>query len=61
MIIDDEIEEVPHNLQHRVYENYPTNIGDINCDGKVDMKDIGLVSRTYGSMPGIQDGTQPAM
>lgn len=27
-------------------------IGDINCDGKVDMKDIGAVARAFGEFPG---------
>jgi parallel beta-helix repeat protein len=52
MIINDEIKEVPHNLLHGLYEIYPTNIGDINYDGKVDMKDIGAVARAFGEFPG---------
>jgi hypothetical protein len=52
MIINDEIEEVSHSLQHGLYEIYPTNIRDINYDGKVDMKDIGAVARAFGEFPG---------
>jgi hypothetical protein len=27
-------------------------LGDVNRDGKIDMKDIALISRAYGSRPG---------
>jgi hypothetical protein len=51
-IINDAIDLIPHNVEHGIYENYPTNIGDINWDGTVDMKDIGIAARAFGSEPG---------
>ncbi|MGD8545808.1 MAG: cohesin domain-containing protein, partial [Candidatus Bathyarchaeota archaeon] len=51
-IIDDEIELVSHSMQHGVYEMYPSNIADINWDGIVDMRDIGLAAMAFGSEPG---------
>ncbi|MEM2386107.1 MAG: dockerin type I domain-containing protein [Candidatus Bathyarchaeia archaeon] len=30
----------------------PRQFGDVNGDGRVDMKDIGIVSRAFGSYPG---------
>lgn len=51
-MINEEVEDVPHILQHGVYENYPTNIGDINFDGVVDMRDIGIAALAFGSDPG---------
>jgi parallel beta-helix repeat protein len=51
MIIDDDLEEIPHNLEHGIYKMYPNHIGDFNWDYKVDMKDIGRVSRAFGETP----------
>lgn len=52
MVIDDDLEEIPLTLEHGLYKMHPTHIGDINYDGKVDMKDIAMVSRAFGSYPG---------
>jgi uncharacterized protein (DUF2141 family) len=51
MVIDDDLQEIPLTLKHGMYEMYPTHIGDINYDGKVDIKDVAMVSRAFGSMP----------
>ncbi|MBS7636095.1 right-handed parallel beta-helix repeat-containing protein [Candidatus Bathyarchaeota archaeon] len=52
MVIDDDLEEIPLIIEHGLYEMYPTHIGDINYDGKVDMKDVAMVSKAFGSYEG---------
>ena len=52
IMIDDDIVDIPHAVQDSVYYMYPTNIGDVNSDGKVDIKDVALVSDTFGEFPG---------
>jgi len=52
MIVDDNIVEIPVAQEHGLCKIYPTNIGDINYDGKVDMKDVSLVARAFGEFPG---------
>ncbi len=52
MVIDDDLEEIPLILEHGLYEMYPTHIGDINYDGKVDIKDVAMISKAFGSWPG---------
>jgi hypothetical protein len=52
LIINDDLGELPHDLYNGFYKIYSTNIGDINFDGKVDMKDIGLVASAFGAHPG---------
>jgi len=51
LIIDDEIQEVPHDIQNSVFQMYPTNIGDINYDGKVDVRDVARVAAAFGETP----------
>jgi hypothetical protein len=51
MVIDDDLEGIPITLEHGVYKIYPTHIGDINYDGKVDITDVAKVSKAFGSMP----------
>jgi len=52
LIINDEIQETPHNIEDGVFYMYPTNIGDINYDGKVDVKDVAKVAAAFGETPG---------
>ena len=52
LIINDALGELPHDLYNGFYKIYSTNIGDINFDGKVDMKDIGFVASAFGAYPG---------
>jgi hypothetical protein len=52
LIICDDGTKTPHNLQNGIYKIYPTHIGDINYDGKVDMIDMWRVAKAYGSLPG---------
>jgi len=49
MIIDEDLIDIPFKSKDGIYEMYPTNIGDFNFDGKVDMKDIARVARAFGS------------
>jgi len=52
MIVDDNIVEIPVAQEHGLCKIYPTNIGDVNYDGKVDIKDVSLVARAFGEFPG---------
>jgi hypothetical protein len=52
LIINDEIQETPHNIEDGVFYMYPTNIGDINYDGKVDVRDVSRVAAAFGETPG---------
>jgi len=52
IMIDDDIMDIPHDIQDGVYYMYPTNIGDVNYDGKVDIKDVAQVSGAFGEFPG---------
>jgi hypothetical protein len=52
LMIDEMIEELPINVQHGQYCMYPSNIVDFNMDGKVDIKDVALVARAFGSFEG---------
>lgn len=51
-IINDDLEEIQHNTNNGLYKMYPTNAADINRDYKVDMKDIGIAARAFGTVPG---------
>lgn len=42
---------VAHNLEHGYYEILPTNIGDVNYDGIVDVRDLSVIGRAFGSTP----------
>jgi len=52
MIINDDLEEIPHTINHGTFEMYPTNAADINHDYKVDMKDVGIAAHAFGTVPG---------
>ena len=52
MIIDEDLEELPFKTEPGQYCIYPRHIADLNNDGKVDMQDIGMVARAFGSYPG---------
>lgn len=52
MVLDDAIEEIPFSIQHGLYRMYPNNIADFNWDNKVDMKDIALISKLFGTFEG---------
>ncbi len=55
MMIDETVvTELPHNVEPS-YSRYciaPAYLFDLNGDNKVDMKDIGLVARAFGTVPG---------
>ncbi|MEM0006921.1 MAG: right-handed parallel beta-helix repeat-containing protein [Candidatus Bathyarchaeia archaeon] len=52
MLVDDDIIEVPVNRSDGLFEMYPTHIGDVNYDGRVNAWDIGLVAKAFGASPG---------
>jgi parallel beta-helix repeat protein len=52
LIVDDQIEEVPHTTQDGTYIMHPTNIADINYDGKVDVRDVSRVAAAFGETVG---------
>jgi parallel beta-helix repeat protein len=52
LIVDDGRHAIPHSVQNGTFRMHPTNVGDLNYDGVVDIKDVALVSRAYGSSPG---------
>jgi hypothetical protein len=54
MLVDDDGKVVPHNLEHGIYQMYPTNLCDFNYDGKVDMIDFYRVALAFGSFPGTE-------
>jgi parallel beta-helix repeat protein len=43
---------VPHGIQNGTCRIWPTNIADLNYDGKVDLKDYFRVSKAFGTAPG---------
>ena len=51
-VIDEDTALIPHTVLNGLFENYPTNIGDINFDGVVDMRDGGIAALAFGSHPG---------
>ena len=51
-LVNDNAEDIPTNLLSGEARVYPTNIADINRDGKVNMLDIGYVARAFGAVPG---------
>jgi len=70
MLIDDtepDSLEIPLNIQHGRYEILPNNIGDVNWDYKVDINDIALAAKAFGSYLGhprwnpIADITGPTL
>jgi len=52
MILNNDLGEVQHDVNNGMFKMYPTNAADINHDYKVDMKDIGIAARAFGTMPG---------
>jgi len=50
-ILNDEGATIPSNVQNGVYKIYPTNIGDVDYDGKVDLKDYFSVAIAFGETP----------
>jgi len=50
--VDKMLYSIPNQLQHGFYENLPTNVGDVNYDGVVDIKDLALAAKSFGSSPG---------
>jgi hypothetical protein len=48
-IIDVYGDEVPHIIQNGTFEMLPDNIGDLNRDGKVDIRDVHIAALAYGS------------
>lgn len=51
-LVNDNAQDIATNLLSGEARIYPTNIADINRDGKVNMLDIGYVARAFGAMPG---------
>jgi len=49
MMLDDEGVEIPHSVEQGYYEIQPNHIGDLNWDYKVDMKDVYLVAKAFGT------------
>ncbi|MGB9778481.1 MAG: cohesin domain-containing protein [Candidatus Bathyarchaeales archaeon] len=52
LVFDDDGIEIPYNIQNGLYKIWPTNIADINFDGKVDLKDFYTVTKAFGECPG---------
>jgi hypothetical protein len=52
LLVDDQIQEVPHTTQNGIYRMHPTNIADINYDGKVDVKDVARIAVAFGQHVG---------
>jgi len=52
VILDNDFYRVPFKPQNGTIEILGTNIGDINYDKKVDIKDIGPAGLAFGSYPG---------
>jgi len=52
MLIDVDENIIPyHHLENGRYE-IPVKLGDLNFDGKIDIFDIGIFAKAYGSYPG---------
>jgi hypothetical protein len=51
MLLNEEVEEIPHYTMDGYYRIYSTNLGDVNRDGKVDMRDIGAIASAFGTSP----------
>jgi len=52
MILDEDLVELPFETEPGQYCILPRHVADLNDDGKVDMKDIGIVAKAFGSYPG---------
>jgi hypothetical protein len=52
LILDENMEDINHTIENwGTYEILPNNIADINWDYKVDMMDVGIAARAFGSSP----------
>lgn len=52
-LLDFDMEYIPHVTLDGVAQVYlPSVFGDVNGDGKVDMKDIAIVAKAFGTVPG---------
>jgi hypothetical protein len=51
-VFDDEGVTIPYNVQHGVFNMWPTHIADTNYDGKVDLKDYFRIVNAFGETPG---------
>jgi hypothetical protein len=51
-LLNDNNDYIPTNLLSGEFRVYPTHKADINVDGKVDMKDIALVAKAFGTKAG---------
>jgi hypothetical protein len=51
MLLNEDVEELPHYTMDGYYRIYSTNLGDVNRDGKVDMRDIGAIASAFGTSP----------
>jgi len=49
MIIDEDMFDIPLKTRDGVFKIYPTNIGDLDFNGKVDARDIALICKAFGS------------
>lgn len=53
LILDENMENISYTIENwATYAILPNNIADINWDYVVDMKDIGIAARAFGSEPG---------
>jgi hypothetical protein len=52
LVFDDEGIIIPYNIQDGLYKIWPTNIGDINYDGQVDLVDFYRAALAFGESPG---------
>jgi hypothetical protein len=52
LIADDNSNEVLSSTMDGLYKMLPTNVADLNHDYKVDIKDVSLAARAFGTSPG---------
>jgi len=52
VIVYDDTGAIPHRVENSYYENLPTNIGDVNYDGLVDIRDLALAAKSFGAYIG---------
>jgi len=53
LIVNPELEYIPHHIEQGYYEILPNNVADLNWDGKVRVDDVFRGALAFGSEPGF--------
>jgi parallel beta-helix repeat protein len=51
-IVNDNLDGTEHDVNNGMFKMHPMNIADLNFDGTVDIKDVSMVARAFGTAQG---------